>query len=81
MKAAVEELLRDGARIAGSWMGKPSSTVVHLWRYAIPLGAGVEGGFLRSANDDKLYLIGDGLQGGVLREPGSLDSKQPGIIL
>ncbi|MEI6082467.1 MAG: FAD-dependent oxidoreductase [Verrucomicrobiota bacterium] len=63
-KAAVEELLRDGARIAGSWMGKPSSTVVHLWRYAIPLGAGVEGGFLRSANDDKLYLIGDGLQGG-----------------
>lgn len=61
---AASEMLRDAARIGGEWIEHPSQTSVHFWRYAIPLGEGVERGFLRSEENPELYFIGDGLQGG-----------------
>jgi renalase len=58
------EMLRAAARIGGEWMGSPTLSATHFWRYAIPLTGGAEGGFLCSSGEGRLYLIGDGLQGG-----------------
>jgi hypothetical protein len=61
---AAGEMLREAAMIGGEWIEKTMLTSVHFWRYAIPLRAGVEGGFLRSDEHPELYFLGDGLQGG-----------------
>jgi len=61
---ALHEMIQEAARVAGNWMRSPASAIAHLWHYAIPLEAGMEEGYLRSAREEQLYLIGDGLQGG-----------------
>ena len=61
---AINEMIQEAARVAGNWMRSPASAIAHLWHYAIPLEAGMEEGYLRSALEEQLYLIGDGLQGG-----------------
>jgi len=61
---AIHEMIQEAARVAGNWMRSPASAIAHLWHFAIPLGAGVEEGYLRSVREEQLYLIGDGLEGG-----------------
>lgn len=58
------ELLEEAARVIGAWIANPLEITVHRWRYAHANGVGVPDGFLRAPGNPRLYLIGDGLNGG-----------------
>jgi len=61
---ALRKMMSDAALIAGDWVAEPSAVTSHLWRYAIPIGDGLDEGFLCSTGSKGLYLVGDGLTGG-----------------
>jgi len=63
LRRAGQDLLTAAARIDGEWLASPEEFFVHRWRYAHPAGPSAPGGFLHIPGS-RLWLIGDGLNGG-----------------
>lgn len=61
-----EQLLEAAGQYAGEWMQNPVSIAVHRWRYGRSVGPRAERGFLKVQESPRVYVVGDGLNGGLI---------------
>lgn len=61
-----EQLLEAAGEYAGEWMRSPVAIAVHRWRYGRSVGPRAERGFIKVQDIPAVYVVGDGLNGGLI---------------
>ena len=66
LRKAGERLLDAAGQYAGEWMRNPVALAVHHWRYGRSVGPRAERGFIEVQESPGIYVVGDGLNGGLI---------------
>jgi len=61
-----QELLVEASKLAGDWMKDHFDLAVHRWRYGRSVGPRASMGFVKGPGCSPLYIVGDGLNGGMI---------------